>query len=694
MSNCDISLEKLYQHYADNCEKAEAAIKEIEKKLDALQENDIETLAGIAQDQILNDLIVENRKLKYRINIMKRGIEELNENVPKKEKNSCSVSKGNCKELKNAVVCLEDFDLSGGHMVNILGYIEAFFTNAILKALPNIPPPSNVQIQVSKVSDYQCNAALSLAKTLKKNPKELGQSILDNAADSPVFSSLELSGPGFINVALSKEFIRDQITNLIKNGVTPPPVKRKRVVVDFSSPNIAKEMHVGHLRSTIIGESICRLLEFLGHDIVRLNHLGDWGTQFGMLIAHLQDRFPNFESETPPIQDLQAFYKESKKRFDEDPDFKKRAYEAVVQLQSHDELHYKAWKQICKVSEDEFQKVYQRLNVTITSRGESFYQSRMEAIVKELDENKLLSLEEGRKVMYADGADIPLTIVKSDGGYTYDTSDMACLKHRIEEEKADWIIYVTDAGQSQHFKSFLSCGKRAGFYDPSKVRIDHVTFGVVLGEDKKKFKTRSGDTVRLIDLLNEGVERAEEILKEKERQNALTIEEFNQAKEAVAYGCIKYADLSHDRTRDYVFSFDRMLDFKGNTAAYLLYALTRIRSIIRNSGVEKSSLLSHIKTDSIELEHEKEWKLAKILLKLPDVIVKLAQDLYPHPLCEFLYEISTAFTEFYDNCYCIEKDSSGKIVKVNMHRLLLCEATAIVMDKCFDILGIKTLEKM
>ncbi|RXG56944.1 Arginine--tRNA ligase, cytoplasmic [Armadillidium vulgare] len=654
MSNCDISLEKLYQHYADNCEKAEAAIKEIEKKLDALQENDIETLAGIAQDQILNDLIVENRKLKYRINIMKRGIEELNENVPKKEKNSCSVSKGNCKELKNAVVCLEDFDLSGGHMVNILGYIEAFFTNAILKALPNIPPPSNVQIQVSKVSDYQCNAAMSLAKTLKKNPKELGQSILDNAADSPVFSSLELSGPGFINVALSKEFIRDQITNLIKNGVTPPPVKRKRVVVDFSSPNIAKEMHVGHLSRQSLEKVYVVCLNFLA--------------------MILFDRFPNFESETPPIQDLQAFYKESKKRFDEDPDFKKRAYEAVVQLQSHDELHYKAWKQICKVSEDEFQKVYQRLNVTITSRGESFYQSRMEAIVKELDENKLLSLEEGRKVMYADGADIPLTIVKSDGGYTYDTSDMACLKHRIEEEKADWIIYVTDAGQSQHFKSFLSCGKRAGFYDPSKVRIDHVTFGVVLGEDKKKFKTRSGDTVRLIDLLNEGVERAEEILKEKERQNALTIEEFNRAKEAVAYGCIKYADLSHDRTRDYVFSFDRMLDFKA--------------------GVEKSSLLSHIKTDSIELEHEKEWKLAKILLKLPDVIVKLAQDLYPHPLCEFLYEISTAFTEFYDNCYCIEKDSSGKIVKVNMHRLLLCEATAIVMDKCFDILGIKTLEKM
>lgn len=657
--------------YILRCAKAEKETQKLTERLQALVTGSLDCLENedVNDKEFLN-LLNENKKLKYRINILKKSIE----------------AAGGDAGSSNT----DDF---GSHMCNIMGQLEKIFTKAVLSAYPEAVSPM-IQIQLSKHADYQCNAAMSLAKSLKKNPREVGQQVLKNVAPNPLISNLELSGPGFINIVLSKDFIRQQVTNLILTGVMPPPATPVQVVVDFSSPNIAKEMHVGHLRSTIIGDSIARLLEFLGHKVLRLNHLGDWGTQFGMLIAHLQDTFPNFATEPPPIADLQEFYKESKKRFDEDEEFKKRAYEAVVKLQAYEPLHKKGWEEICEISRKEFMKVYERLQIRIIDRGESFYQERMVKLVKELNDAGLLEEDDGRKVMFGEGTDVPLTVVKSDGGFTYDTSDMACLKHRIDEEKADWIVYVTDAGQSQHFKSFLACAKKAGFYNDVKTRVDHVTFGVVLGEDKKKFKTRSGDTVRLIDLLNEGLQRSEEKLKEKDRHTVLSPEEFEKARDAVAYGCIKYADLCHDRSRDYIFSFDRMLDFRGNTAAYLLYALTRIRSIIRTAGVKPEEIEAEAKKGAIALEHEKEWKLARTILKLPDVLVQITQDLYLHPLCEFLYEVSTVFTEFYDNCYCVEKDQSGNIVKINMNRILLCEATAQIMEKCFSILGITTVGKM
>lgn len=653
--------------YTLRCAKAEKETERLAAQLQVLANgsfSEIET-----DDKEYLDLVNENAKLKYRIGILTKSFE-------------------NCGGADGAVKV--DFSRQ---MCNILGHLEEVFTSAIRKTYPEVVKPV-VQIQVSKHADYQCNAAMALAKSLKKNPREVGETVLKSVGPDPVISKLDLSGPGFINIYLDQNFIKQQVTNIVVNGVTPPPTKKKRVVVDFSSPNIAKEMHVGHLRSTIIGDSICLLLEFLGHDVLRLNHFGDWGTQFGMLIAHLKDSFPDFANNPPPIADLQAFYKESKKRFDEDEAFKKRAYEAVVKLQAFDPVHIKGWEEICDISKQEFEKVYERLDVHITGRGESFYQSRMVSLVKELEAGGYLEEDEGRKVMFAEGTDIPLTVIKSDGGFTYDTSDLACIKQRVEEEKADWIVYVTDAGQSQHFKSFLACARKVNFYDPAKVRVDHVTFGVVLGEDKKKFKTRSGDTVRLVDLLNEGCERSEANLKEKERDKVLSAEEFKAARDAVAYGCIKYADLSHDRSRDYIFSFDRMLDFRGNTAAYLLYALTRIRSIARTAGVKKEDILAKAKECPISLDHEKEWKLARTLLKLPDVLVRITEDLYLHPLCEYLYELSTVFTEFYDTCYCVEKDPSGKIVKINHDRLMLCEAVATVMEKCFEILGIKTVKKM
>ena len=393
----------------------------------------------------------------------------------------------------------------------------------------------------------------------------------------------------------------------------PPTGAKKRVIVDFSSPNIAKEMHVGHLRSTIIGDGICRLLEFLGHDVLRLNHIGDWGTQFGMLIAHLQDEFPNFQTESPPISDLMAFYKQSKARFDADEDFKKRAYNCVVKLQAHEPDYLKAWNLICDVSRKEFQKVYDRLDVKLVERGESFYQDRMKEVVSDLTKKNMLEEDEGRMIMFAPGISVPLTVVKSDGGFTYDTSDMAALKQRIEEEQADWLIYVTDAGQATHFQQVFACAEKAGYVQPG-VRVDHVGFGVVLGEDKKKFKTRSGDTVRLVELLDEGLKRSKDKLLEKEREKVLSEEELLAAQTNVAYGCIKYADLSHNRNHEYIFSFDKMLDDRGNTAAYMLYAYTRIRSIARTANVTDKQL-EEAKKQGLKLEHEKEIKLGKLLLR-------------------------------------------------------------------------------
>ncbi|XP_046624224.1 arginine--tRNA ligase, cytoplasmic isoform X2 [Neodiprion virginianus] len=589
-------------------------------------------------------------------------------------------------------------------MLSIIETLYNLFEKAIGDAYPDlVDPPVIIALGGNdpKFGDYQCNSALPLAKLLKAqgvkaSPRDIANNIVSSVKQSPLVEKLEVAGVGFINIFLKRDFAISTLATLLTTGHVPPPcTKRQRVVVDFSSPNIAKEMHVGHLRSTIIGDSISRLLEYLGHDVLRLNHIGDWGTQFGMLVAHLQDRFPDYLTVSPPISDLQEFYKESKERFDKDSEFKKRAYECVVKLQSFHPEVTKAWEMICDVSRKEIQQVYDRLDIKLIERGESFYQSRMEKIVKELEAQGYLDEDDGRKIMWGNepGNGIPLTIVKSDGGFTYDTSDMAAIKQRIEEEKADWLIYVTDAGQAVHFQIIEKCARRAEILT-NKHRMDHVGFGVVLGEDKKKFKTRSGDTVKLTELLDEGLKRALDKLKEKERDKVLTEEELLVAQESIAYGCIKYADLSHNRNHEYVFSFDKMLEDKGNTAVYLLYALTRIRSIARNANVTREQLRVAAATTSVSLSHEKEWKLAKVLLKFPDVLLKITKDLCLHQLCEFCYEISTAFTEFYDNCWCVEKNQFGEIVKVNIDRLLLTEATAIIMEQIFLLLGLKPVSKM
>ncbi|EFA01911.1 arginine--tRNA ligase, cytoplasmic [Tribolium castaneum] len=668
-------IDETVSFYDKEASCAEDQIKCLKKQLLQLQQNIKNKTVDTSQNPELQKLVTENTKLKHRLTILKRAIASLSHSQTSRDST---------------------------RMQNIQEILDEIFGAAISSACPDITD-APVVITLSnnaKFGDYQCNSAMQISNIYKQlgkkvSPRDIANKIVENVSPHELVDKLEVAGPGFINVFVSKAFGLRNLSTIFTHGVRPPPYKKLRVVVDLSSPNIAKEMHVGHLRSTIIGDTICRLLEFLGHDVLRINHIGDWGTQFGMLIVHLQEKFPDYLSKAPPISDLQAFYKESKKRFDEDEDFKKRAYAGVVKLQSGDPNYIKAWQLICDVSRKEFQVIYDRLDVKLIERGESFYQSRMNDIVKELEAGGYLEDDEGRKVMWGDKNDgnIPFTVVKSDGGYTYDTSDLATIKQRIVEEKGDWLIYVTDAGQGTHFYILFQIARKIGLLTDN-IRVDHVPFGVVLGEDKKKFKTRSGDTVRLIDLLEEGLKRALDKLKEKGRDQVLTPEELKQAQESIAYGCIKYADLSHNRHHEYVFSFDKMLEDKGNTAVYLLYAYTRIRSIARTANFDDKKIEDVAKSHTISLDHEKEWKLAKVLLKFPEELDKVTKDLCPHHLCEYVYEIATTFTEFYDSCYCVEKDSSGDIVKVNHGRILLAEATARVMAKCLDILGLKPVAKM
>lgn len=660
-------------------------LKKVEHEIRLLQKDleDARNNVGLGENNPeLEKLQVENMKLKHRLVILNKAI---------------AAEQGHASDSGSP-------STPNGGAVSILDHLSNLFTQAIATAFPQVCQDVPAVITVSssaKFGDYQCNNAMQIVQKLKAldvktNPRDVANKLMEALPPSPAISKAEVAGAGFVNVFLDKAFGASAIMSILKDGVKPPQFEKRRVIVDFSSPNIAKEMHVGHLRSTIIGDSISRFLEFLGHDVLRLNHVGDWGTQFGMLIAHLQDRFPDYLKVSPPISDLQGFYKESKTRFDSDEDFKKRAYACVVKLQSGDDDSMKAWKLICDVSRKEFQKVYDRLDVKLIERGESFYQKRMEAIVKELANAGFLEEDEGRKIMWGENRNgIPLTIIKSDGGFTYDTSDMAAIKQRLHEEKGEWLVYVTDAGQATHFQTIFSCARRAKILDPNVHRVDHVGFGVVLGEDGKKFKTRSGDTVKLTELLDEGLKRSLDKLLEKERDKVLTPEELKQAQESVAYGCIKYADLSHNRNNEYIFSFDKMLEDKGNTAVYLLYAYTRIRSIARNCGGDFANNIEKvIDTTELTLDHEKEWKLAKVLLKFTDVMKLISKNLCLHHLCEFVYEVSTTFTEFYDSCYCIEKNKQGEIVKINAGRVLLCEATSRILGKCFDILGLKPLHKI
>ncbi|MBH8567188.1 arginine--tRNA ligase [Nostoc sp. CENA67] len=551
-----------------------------------------------------------------------------------------------------------------------------------------------------KFGDYQANVALSLSGRLGKQPRAIAAAIVEKLDVSEICKPPEIAGPGFINLKLKTEYLEAQLQAIQADSRLGIPATKtpQREVVDFSSPNIAKEMHVGHLRSTIIGDSIARVLEFQGHDVLRLNHVGDWGTQFGMLIAYLREVYPEAltTANALDIGDLVTFYRKAKLRFDADEAFQETARQEVVRLQAGAEDTLHAWKLLCEQSRQEFQVIYDLLDVSVIERGESFYNPLLPTVVEDLEKSGLLVENQGAKCVFVEGftnregEPLPLIVQKSDGGYNYATTDLAALRYRIQKDEAKRIIYVTDAGQANHFAQFFKVAGKAGWI-PEDVELVHVPFGLVLGEDGKKFKTRSGDTVRLRDLLDEAITRAradlEIRLKEEEREE--TEEFINKVAEVVGISAVKYADLSQNRTSNYIFSYDKMLDLKGNTAPYMLYAYARIQGISRKGEINFEELGDHAK---ILLQHETELALAKYLLQLDEVINTVEQDLLPHRLCEYLYELSKKFNQFYDRNQGVRVLDAEEPYRTS--RLVLCDLTARTLKLGLSLLGIQVLERM
>jgi arginyl-tRNA synthetase len=507
-----------------------------------------------------------------------------------------------------------------------------------------------------------------------------------------MIAKIEVAGPGFINLTLDPTFLSEQIQEMLTDphlGVEMP-TKKEKIIVEFSSPNVAKELHVGHLRSTIIGDCIARLFEFFEQDVLRLNHIGDWGTQFGMLIAYLQEKHPDLLTgkEKTDLPSLMGWYRESKKKFDEDPDFKKRAQLQVVALQKGDSNSLKAWKIICEISSKAYQEIYDLLDVKLMQRGESFYNPYLDDLISDLEKKELITISDGAKCIFLEGFEnregnpLPMIVQKSDGGYNYDTTDMAAIRHRIDQEKARRIIIVTDAGQILHFQMIFKAAEKAGYLDPKAVQVDHVPFGVVLGADGKKFKTRSGDTERLIDLLMEAVVRAKKIFQE--RLPELAEEEIDALARVLGIDAVKYADLSCHRLKDYHFSYERMLKFEGNTAAFLLYSYVRIQGIKRKVSKEIATTL---KTCTICLQHPSEVALALHIRQFGETLEAMQRELLPNRLTDYLYELAEIFNAFFRDCR-VEGDPQ------EASRLLLSEACARVLEKGLAILGLKTVERM
>jgi arginyl-tRNA synthetase len=555
---------------------------------------------------------------------------------------------------------------------------------------PVLVPTSN-----PKFGDYQANLALPLAKRLGQPPRAIAEAIVAQLDLADLCEPLEIAGPGFINLKLQASFTDRQINAMNADPRLGVPLASppQRTLVDFSSPNIAKEMHVGHLRSTIIGDCIARILEFQGHDVVRLNHVGDWGTQFGMLITYLKEVAPAALTTADAIDlgDLVAFYKKAKARFDEDPEFQTVARQEVVRLQSGAEDTLRAWRLLCEQSRKEFQIIYDLLDIRVTERGESFYNPYLADVVADLGKTDLLVEDQGAQCVFLDGFSnregepLPLIVQKTDGGFNYATTDLAALRYRITQDGADRIIYVTDSGQANHFAQVFQVAGRAGWI-PDQVEIVHVPFGLVQGEDGKKLKTRSGDTVRLRDLLDEAVVRFRQILEDRLTADERTeTDDFKaSAAQVTGIGAVKYADLSQNRTSSYVFSYDKMLADKGNTAPYMLYAYARVQSISRKGGVDFATL-----DGKIQLTAPAELALAKHLLQLETTIAQVGRELYPNQLCQYLFELSQKFSTFYDACPVLKAAEPER-----SSRLALCDLTARTLQLGLGLLGIPVLDRM
>ena len=540
--------------------------------------------------------------------------------------------------------------------------------------------------------DYQANGIMAAAKKLGLNPREFAQKVLYHADLSDIAEKTEIAGPGFINIFLNPTWLANNVSAALKDqnlGVSAN--EKQTIVIDYSSPNVAKEMHVGHLRSTIIGDAVVRTLEFLGHNVIRANHVGDWGTQFGMLIAYLE-KMENEHASEMELQDLEAFYREAKKHYDEDEAFAEKARNYVVKLQGGDEYCRTMWKKLVDITMQQNQRNYDRLNVTLTEKdvmGESLYNPMLPAIVEDLKKQGLAVEDEGALVVYLDefknkeGEPMGVIVQKKDGGFLYTTTDIAAAKYRYETLKADRALVFSDTRQSQHMQQAWLITRKAG-YVPDSFSLEHKNFGMMLGKDGKPFKTRTGGTVKLADLLDEAIERATVLINEKNTN--LSDDEKTAVIEAVGIGSVKYADLSKNRTTDYVFDWDNMLSFEGNTAPYMQYAYTRIRSIFNKADVNLTALAEA----KIQLSDEKERALAIKLLQFEEAVQTVGKEGTPHVLCAYLYELAGVFSSFYEHCPILNAEDEN----VKLSRLKLASLTEKTLKQGLALLGIKTIEKM
>jgi arginyl-tRNA synthetase len=542
-------------------------------------------------------------------------------------------------------------------------------------------------LRPSKHADYQANLAMGLAKSLGRPPREVAGAILQRLATDGWIERAEIAGPGFINLWVSKSELSSALERVLVGDLglrTSPP---ERVVIDYSAPNVAKEMHVGHLRSTIIGDALARVFEALGHVVIRQNHIGDWGTPFGMLIEHLLDGQKDEQDHS--VSDLSAFYQAARRKFDADPEFAERARRRVVALQAGDRATLELWTKLVAASKGYFGKIYALLGITLKQEdiaGESLYNPWLADVVETLRKQGLAVESDGAICVFPPGflgredQPMPLIIRKQDGGYGYATTDMAAIRYRTQTLGANRILYVVGAPQAQHLAMVFAVARLAGWL-PESVVAEHVPFGSVLGADKKIFRTRAGETVRLVDLLNEAVTRAYAVVTEK--NSSLEPDEQQEIARKVGIGAVKYADLSSDRLKDYVFDWDRMLSFDGNTAPYLQYAHARIRSIFRRG--EGASASGTIAVVTPEEKH-----LAMALLAFPTVVREVADSLSPHKLCSYLFDLATLFSNFYEHCPVLKADSDAE----RHSRLRLCEVTARVLESGLSLLGIEAPERM
>lgn len=581
-------------------------------------------------------------------------------------------------------------------MKPIIEQIADHVRAAIAKAVPEAADADPVvkSAQDEKFGDYQANAAMGLGKRLKKQPRQVAQMIVDNLDAAQLVQTPEIAGPGFINLRLKDEFLASSLEAIQTDprlGVAPATAPL-RVVVDFPSPNMAKELHVGHMPPTIIGETIARTLEFAGQNVLRINHTGDWGTQFGMLIQYLRETQPQAlaNPDSVRVADLDSFYKQAKMKFDADPAFADAARRAVVDLQQGEPATRTVWKSFLHASRQHADEIYARLGVTSTERGESFYNDQLPEVVKELKDSGLAVIDQGAVCVFLDGfvgregQPQPMIIQKSGGAYNYDTTDLATIKYRLTQDKADWLVYTTDVRQRQHFEMIFAAARKAGWLT-DKIRVDWVGFGMILGPDGGPFKTKSGETVKLKNLLDEAEARAQKVVDENSAE--FPEAERKQIARAVGIGAFRYADLSHNLASDYRFEWDKMLSLEGNTAPYMMYAYARIRSIGRKGGIDYATLPADTK---ILLTNEFERRLAKKILQFGEVFQVLVKDLAPNILTSYLFEMSQTFSGFYRECPVLQADSP----ELKISRLRLCDITARTIKLGLHLLGIETVERM